>query len=90
MQINPLESIDVSLKYEELLIEGCLVSLSDDEITLNSQSYLPAKGIVEFIAKHFHGYANIKKINFEQDHFVYFLEIYTIHFQPGFLVNCRS
>jgi hypothetical protein len=91
MQIRPLEQIDISLKTEETHINGRLISLSDDELRLNSISYLPpTKGMLDFVCKYFHGQGEIKKINFEEDKFTYYLEIYTIHFQPGFLVNCRS
>lgn len=90
MQINPLERIDVHLKHEGSDIEACLMSLSDAEIKLSSRGYLPAKGLIDFSAKHFQGQAGINKILFEDGKFIYYLEIYTIHFQPGFLVNCRS
>jgi hypothetical protein len=89
MDINPTESLVVVLKTEVSEIAGCLVTLTDESLSLKSQHFLQGGGGLSFRSRFFRGHAGIKNITFDKDGFVYELEILTIQFQPGLLINVR-
>lgn len=89
MDINPNQSLIVVLKSEACEIVGSLITLSDDALNLKSTQFLKGGGTLSFRSQFFRGHAGVKNITFDTDGFVYELEILTIQFQPGFLIDMR-
>ncbi|WP_298627387.1 hypothetical protein [uncultured Legionella sp.] len=89
MLIQPVQPVYVTIKIGENIYECQMISLSETELVINCNDYMEKDSLVLFIAKYFRGAARIREIEFIQFFFTYKLEIDTIQFQPGLLINTR-
>lgn len=89
MLLEPTTPINIMIQIGENYFESRLVSLSDNEIEICTANYFDKGTQIQFLAKYFKGFAEIKGIEFINSHFIYKLEIMKIQFQPGLLINTR-
>lgn len=89
MLIQPVQPIDIAMQFGENKYKCQMISLSETELELSCQDYLEKESHVSFITRYFRGNAIIREISFAQYCFTYKLEIATIQFQPGLLINTR-
>lgn len=89
MLIQPVQPVGVTIRIGDMSYEGQMVSLSETELEVSLQDYLEKDSEVLFIAQYFKGEATIRDIKFAHYCFTYRIEIKSIQFQPGLLINTR-
>lgn len=89
MLIQPIEPVGVTIRIGDSIYEGHMVSLSETELEVSLSDYLEKDSDLIFIAQYFKGEAIIRDIHFAHYCFTYRVEIRSIQFQPGLLINTR-
>ncbi|KTD17820.1 hypothetical protein [Legionella jordanis] len=87
MQIEPLQPVAVTLKCNENYASSLLLELTDSKMKVSSEDYLDKDSLVTFKAQFFYGEAIVSSVQFQDRKFTYTLEIRSIKYQPGLLVN---
>lgn len=87
--IQPVQPVNVTIKIGKKIYDCQMISLSETELVLNCNDYMEKDSEALFIAKYFRGAATVRDIEFIQFFFTYKLEIDSIQFQPGLLINTR-
>lgn len=87
MLIEPVKPVAIVIKIGSAKYDCQMVSLSHNELELSCKEYLEKETSVLFVAKFFRGTGLIVEVKFQQDHFIYKLNIEEIQFQPGLLID---
>lgn len=87
MLIQPTQPIAIVIKIGSEKFDCQMISLSQSELELSCSNYLEKKSLVLFVARFFRGKALIDDIKFQNNHFIYRMQINEIQFQPGLLIN---
>lgn len=88
MEIQPLQPVNVFLfptGKEE--IASHLIDIASDRIRVMAQLFIEQKTAVDFKSRFFSGRAIVTAIEFKNHVFTYTLDILTIHFKPGMIIN---
>jgi hypothetical protein len=87
MNVQPLQVISIILKKDGSQLKGHLITLSDEEIILSSKEFFACPGAFAFQAHFFRGQAILKDVVFADGQFTFYLEILSICFRPGLLID---
>ena len=89
MQIEPIDPVLVKIHVNELESQGYLIEINEKEIKITSKDFFEKDVVILFISRFFKGKALIKKVSYQDCLFTYLLEIHSINYQPGLLINTK-
>lgn len=89
MQIQPMQPVEVVLKFNDMELSCNLIELSELEMTLSGTEFIDKNSTVAFKSKYFRGEAVIAQVNYNHYQFTYILTIEKIKYKPGLLVNTK-
>jgi hypothetical protein len=87
--IQPIQPVMVTIKIGENQYDCQMISLSETVLELNGHDYVEKERDVLFLAQYFRGKATVRDVTFTHFCFTYKLDIKTIQFQPGLIINTR-
>lgn len=87
MLIQPNHSIPLVLYFKQRQLSAYMSALTDSALTITCETYIDKHSIVSFINPYFRGQGSITKIHFDKAIFTYNLDIASIQFKPGLIIN---
>ena len=87
MLIQPTQSFEVFIKLDSSQYQCQMLSLSENLLELKGIHHIELLTPIEFRSSYFRGVGTIKDVIFDTFYYIFLIQIESIHFQPGFLIN---